>query len=130
VKPDNMKKLVDGVKLTLNKISPKRRRDRISDNTQKRGNFGGGGGPRESYGDENNYSMERDSGRRKLDNYYDNFQQVLAITQLPSLVTFCLNVQNFNIYIMTKDIIGITILPFGNSVPRICTFEAQKIKHE
>ena len=45
-----MKKLVDGVKLMLNKITPKRRRDSIFGNTQKRGNFGGGGGPRGSYG--------------------------------------------------------------------------------
>jgi hypothetical protein len=64
VKPDNMKNLVDGVKLMLNKITPKRRRDRIFGNTQKRGNFGGGGGPRGSYGGGNNYTMERDSGRR------------------------------------------------------------------
>jgi hypothetical protein len=51
VKPEHFKKMVEGVKLTLGKISPKRRRDSFSGNVQKRGRLGGGGeGPRGFFG--------------------------------------------------------------------------------
>jgi hypothetical protein len=51
VKPEHFKKMAEGVKLTLGKISPKRRRESFSGNVQKRGRLGGGGGgPRGFFG--------------------------------------------------------------------------------